>query len=857
VTVAGRALARWSPTAALLVALLAGPATAHAQASCVAAEVTPITRTRAWPSPLDRPVSLSVRDVSLRDALARVSAAARVRLSYSADLLPLDRRVCASPRSVPLGDALSALLRGTSVEPVVSEADHVVLVPRGDPSLPAADSATWRGVTVLDRVVVTGSPAGTPQRPLSTALDVVTGEQLRERGATTLAQALNAAVPGMWIWSQSPSSLLTRYGSVRGASSFGLTYPKVYIDGVEVANPRLVSRLNPETIERVEVIRGPQGAALYGADAISGVVNIITRHESVDSGSPLIRLHSGVGAARSDFVPNAAVAQDHGLSLRTGSVSRSIGVDMAAGSTGAFIPDAFSRRFQGSANARVVGERTITTLTSRYDAERAGSAVSPLLKSLLDESRAAGTTPGSVSPATQSVQQYTLGLSSSFAPSDRWTHSLVVGIDGDRINGVPDDDLPLPFAADSSQQLSSGAAIRGTMRASSVGRFVLSDEVSGTVAFSAEHTTLRQTSLNGAAPSVSWSGAMVPPGASVVDWQRNTGAVAQGSLALRSVLYLSGGMRLERNSLVGGSSQISVLPTWGATMVLGDEDLTLKLRTAYGKGIRPARTAVRQASWASSRGQLRSLALAPEEQRGLESGVDLIVGRRMTFQATRFDQLATGLIQRVAVGQSGGTGDPPAGAEPPATGAGDSAPHAAARRHIIYALQNVGEISNSGWELQGSGEVGPLSLSASLSIVDSRVRRVGSLYTGDLRAGDRMLGVPARSGSATAAWTATSWSASLTAYRASSWVNYDRLGIATAAAADNTPANGLMGPQLRSFWRTYEGNTHLGASASRDLTRRVSVLLAADNLLDQQSGEPDDITIVPGRTLTVGLRAAF
>jgi iron complex outermembrane receptor protein len=120
-----------------------------------------------------------------------------------------------------------------------------------------------------------------------------------------------------------------------------------------------------------------------------------------------------------------------------------------------------------------------------------------------------------------------------------------------------------------------------------------------------------------------------------------------------------------------------------------------------------------------------------------------------------------------------------------------------------------------------------------------------------------MLAVPARSGALTALWSAPTWSASLTTSRAASWINYDRLGLAQAAASASTPASGLMGPQLRNYWRTYQGNTHLGATVARDLTRQVSLLLTAENLLDRQSGEPDDVTIVPGRALSVGLRAAF
>src|SRR5437762_2524029 len=70
-----------------------------------------------WQPPLDRIVTVHARDVSLRDALARVAAAAGLRLSYSAELLPLDRRVLVSFDSTMVGDALQLLLRGTLVKP--------------------------------------------------------------------------------------------------------------------------------------------------------------------------------------------------------------------------------------------------------------------------------------------------------------------------------------------------------------------------------------------------------------------------------------------------------------------------------------------------------------------------------------------------------------------------------------------------------------------------------------------------------------------------------------------------------------------------------------------------------------------
>ena len=60
-----------------------------------------------------------------------------------------------------------------------------------------------------------------------------------------------ALCPGAWVWEQAPTSLLARYASIRGASSFGISYPNVYVDGIEVANSLLVTELDVESVKRV------------------------------------------------------------------------------------------------------------------------------------------------------------------------------------------------------------------------------------------------------------------------------------------------------------------------------------------------------------------------------------------------------------------------------------------------------------------------------------------------------------------------------------------------------------------------------------------------------------------------------
>ncbi len=169
----------------------------------------------------------------------------------------------------------------------------------------------------------------------------------------------------------------------------------------------------------------------------------------------------------------------------------------------------------------------------------------------------------------------------------------------------------------------------------------------------------------------------------------------------------------------------------------------------------------------------------------------------------------------------------------------------------------MGQISNRGWEVQGTFRRGALSLEGAASGVDSRVRRLARGYTGDLRAGDRMLEVPAITLTGTAGWTGRRSSLSLTAYRAFDWINYDRLALATLFQSRTHEPREMAGTLLRNYWRQYDGVTRLNATATLDLPRGTVLVLTADNLLDQQLGEPDNLAIVPGRTLMLGVRAAF
>jgi iron complex outermembrane receptor protein len=795
----------------LLVFLV--PTLASAQSPCPATRYVASTNTtEAWTAPLDRTVSLRARDITLRDALDRVAAAARLRFSYSSETLTLDQRVCATFDQAAVGAVLAELLRGTGVSAISAGGEQVVLVAARNGALPE--------IIPLEKIVVTGSTNGLPRRALTVGLEVIQGSALEHQHAATMADILRAHVPGMWVWQQAPNSLLTQYASVRGASSFGLTYPKIYLDGIEIANPLLLSRIAPSSIDRIEAIRGPQGAALYGADAISGVINLVTRNQGFDQDTRGIDVGSNLGVIASGYASETVMRQQHTIDYQMGTNVSSAAITVSGGESDAFFPGASARELSALARYRGVRANLNINGTARLFAQEAGNGVSPLLLDALPDSLAQR--PALLSNTDpQQVVQYTIGGNIAYSSNDRWTHTFVAGVDGYELDNVVNLSAPLPTPLDSALQAARGGALRMTLRASSLAHLVSTPEGEATFTAAIEHSQLRKESQERAAfPTL-------------VTWRSNTGLIGQLNGSLRERVHLSAGLRLERNQAFV-DEQFAALPMLGANYVQDIGSATMKLRAAYGRGIRAPQSGVRDLHHDGPRPP--GTELEAESQAGYEAGVDVWLDESLSLQLTRFDQTASGLIQQVAVATQPQPGD---------------------RRGLRFMQQNVGEISNRGWELQATARVQSFSLIANYSTVDSRVQHVARGYTGDLLAGDRMLNVPERTVSVTASWQPTHWSASITAVRAFDWIGYDRSSLAAAFVDTDRPTSGFIGSQLRAYWRAYDGVTWLRASLARDVARRFSIVLLGDNLLDEQQGEPDDITVLPGRTMSLGVRANF
>ena len=168
----------------------------------------------------------------------------------------------------------------------------IALIPSG---LGAEDAQDKAAVLLKHDLVVTATRLETPEKKVGSSLTVVTGEELVRTGKALVLEALEAVLGLSTIRNGGPGA--TASVSVRGANS---EHTLFLLDGLELNDPINPSRsydlahLPLSEVERVEILRGPQGL-LYGSDALGGVVNIIPR---AGRGRPRLILASSADTLR-------------------------------------------------------------------------------------------------------------------------------------------------------------------------------------------------------------------------------------------------------------------------------------------------------------------------------------------------------------------------------------------------------------------------------------------------------------------------------------------------------------------------------------------------------------------------------
>lgn len=182
-----------------------------------------------------------------------------------ASLFPRSNRLSRLGRGLPRLFALALLLAGTLPAPAAA-------------SGPPGDVLELPLEQLMNIPIVSASRKTQAIADVASAVFVITQDDIRHSAATTIPELLRM-VPGVQVAQVDGTTWAV---SIRGFNGNYANKLLVMIDGRSVYTPLYggvfwdVQDLLFENIERIEVIRGP-GSTMWGANAVNGVINIITK----------------------------------------------------------------------------------------------------------------------------------------------------------------------------------------------------------------------------------------------------------------------------------------------------------------------------------------------------------------------------------------------------------------------------------------------------------------------------------------------------------------------------------------------------------------------------------------------------
>ncbi|HEX5474182.1 MAG TPA: TonB-dependent receptor [Vicinamibacterales bacterium] len=477
-----------------------------------------------------------------------------------------------------------------------------------------AGTLTLAIAAVPESIVVSAAQADVPLSQAAASVSVITGDEMRARQLTTVADALRE-VPGLAVARTGSAGAVTGVFPRGGESDYSL----VLIDGIEAnafGGGFDFAHLSADDIDRIEVVRGPQ-SALFGSNAIGSVIRIVTREGGPTRGAASVE-GGRFGTSRAD----ASASGSHDGWFWGGGTERfasdnfngqhAAGGELIANDDYARTEAGASGGWRGAGGASIRGE-------ARVEHDDRGFP------------GAFGSNPIGVFPGIDTVSR---GI------DHRWVGSI-----GGSLPGGP---RIRTHAQVSWSTISSRFASPGFPDPSIV---------------STSDSTSRRWSARGQTDIAVRDGLDVSAGAEFLREQATStfitdddanqvpvrrgvaGYFGEARWSARDRLFVTGGLRVEdirRDPLAGFDDPFSPRPTFAANHVVsvnpriaaawyarrtpGSET---KLRTAAGTGIRPAD--------AFEIAFTDNPSLKPERSRSVEAGVDqTVLGGRGDVEATAF-----------------------------------------------------------------------------------------------------------------------------------------------------------------------------------------------------------------------------
>jgi iron complex outermembrane recepter protein len=194
-------------------------------------------------------------------------------------------------------------------------------------STPPRASQVEGGGELISEILVTASRRLEAIQDIPYNISAITGEEMAAQGIDDLYN-LSRALPGLTVNDPSPRAGLVSSVIIRGLNNSGIGLNNVPLTqqplvATYLNDTPIFANLRYTDVERVEVLRGPQGT-LYGAGSFGGALRFITRKPNLDELSTVVSAGTGTTAGseglnyEADAILNAPLGETWAIRLNVG-----------------------------------------------------------------------------------------------------------------------------------------------------------------------------------------------------------------------------------------------------------------------------------------------------------------------------------------------------------------------------------------------------------------------------------------------------------------------------------------------------------------------------------------------------------
>ncbi|MGD8535271.1 MAG: TonB-dependent receptor [Candidatus Aminicenantes bacterium] len=482
------------------------------------------------------------------------------------------------------------------------------------PLISQENSEKKKQITPLQhKIVVTATRIETPAQEIASSVTVISREELERMKKTTVLQALEEIL-GLTIIQNGPAGGAAST-FVRGANS---EHTLFLMDGVELNDPISPARsfdlahFMLDSVERIEILRGPQ-STLYGSDALSGVVNIITKK---GQGEPKLNL-SSAGGSYGTFIHSA------GLDGSTEKIHYSLGVSYfrSSGFSSASTEYEGNEEKDGYRNLSLSGR-----FGYRFNNNLELDFILRTVKTRIDVDNFGGSYGDDPNNVQKNNAFFLKGEFRTLLMSNRWEQKLGLSlVDYDRSHDNPTDSA---HPIDSEEGFFKSTLINIDWQ----NNFFLHE--TNTLTFGIDHQQER-------GESEYYSDGIWGPYSSIFPLQRahTTGFYIQDHIHLGSRFFSTAGIRLDKHSQFGTSTTFRLAPAY---LIKGTQT---KLRATLGTAFKSPSLYQLYAP-ATFMGPIGNESLKPERSTGWDIGIEqYFLEGQILLSAAYFKNDYTNLIQ--------------------------------------------------------------------------------------------------------------------------------------------------------------------------------------------------------------------